>query len=181
LILSLTAMTTSLMSVHLLTLLKARGFELAAAVALGALVGPSQVGVRLVEWSFGPRYHPMWTMLGAVMLLACGLCLLLLRPELALLALILYGGGNGISSIARGTLPLAMFGAGNYAAMMGKLALPALISQAAAPSIGALLLEFGGAQLTMLVLAVVTLTNCAIALILARLVWRPSDAPSRTQ
>jgi predicted MFS family arabinose efflux permease len=174
LILSFTAITTSLISVHLLTLLQARGFELAGAVALGVLVGPSQVGARLVEWSFGPRYHPMWTMLAAVALIASGISLLLFSAPLALVALILYGAGNGIGSIAKGTLPLAVFGPGNYAAIMGKLAMPSLIAQAAAPSIGALLIEFGGANLTLSFLAVLTLTNCTIALVLARLVWRPA-------
>jgi predicted MFS family arabinose efflux permease len=174
LILSFTAITTSLISVDLLTLLHARGLELAGAVALGALIGPSQVGARLVEWSFGPRYHPMWTMLGSVALIAAGVSLLLFSAPLAIVALILYGAGNGIGSIAKGTLPLAVFGPGNYAAIMGKLAMPSLIAQAAAPSIGALLIEFGGANLTMSVLAVLTLTNCAIALVLARHVWRPA-------
>ena len=65
-ILSCTAIATSLISVHLLTMLQARGFELAGAVALGALIGPSQVGARLVEWSFGRviircgRCWPLW-------------------------------------------------------------------------------------------------------------------------
>lgn len=173
-ILSFTAITTSLISVHLLTLLQTRGFELAGAVALGALIGPSQVGARLVEWSFGPRYHPMWTMLASVALIAMGMSLLLFSAPLALVALILYGAGNGIGSIAKGTLPLAVFGPGNYAPMMGKLAMPSLIAQAAAPSIGAMLIEFGDARLTMSILAVLTATNCAIALVLARYVWRPA-------
>ncbi|MDF2118160.1 MFS transporter [Roseiarcaceae bacterium H3SJ34-1] len=175
LILSCTAVTTSLISVHLLTLLQARGFELTGAVALGALIGPSQVAARLVEWSFGPRYHPMWTMLASVALIATGMSMLLVDAPLALVALILYGAGNGIGSIARGTLPLAVFGADNYPIIMGRLAMPSLIAQAAAPSIGALLIEFGGAGLTMSALAILASTNCAIALVLARRVWRPAS------
>jgi hypothetical protein len=59
-------------------------------------------------------------------------------------ALIAYGAGNGNWSIARGTLPLALFGTGGYAVLMGRLAMPSLIAQALAPSIGAvLILRFG--------------------------------------
>jgi hypothetical protein len=64
-------------------------------------------------------------------------------PLLAL-ALALYGAGNGIGSIAKGTLPLALFGSFGYASLMGKLAMPSLLAQALSPSIGALLIEWGG-------------------------------------
>ena len=60
------------------------------------------------------------------------------------LALVLYGAGIGLESIARGTRPLAIFGPGPYPVIMGRIAMPSLIAQAAAPSIGALLLEPGG-------------------------------------
>ncbi len=53
----------------------------------------------------------------------------------------LYGAGIGLESIARGTLPLSMFGPERYPVVMGRIAMPSLIAQAAAPSIGALLLE----------------------------------------
>jgi hypothetical protein len=52
-------------------------------------------------------------------------------------ALAFYGGGIGLESIARGTLPLALFGASGYATLMGRLAMPSLLAQAAAPWIGA--------------------------------------------
>jgi hypothetical protein len=61
-------------------------------------------------------------------------------------ALVLYGAGIGLESIARGTLPLAIFGPERYPVIMGRIAMPSLIAQAAAPTIGALLLETGGAD-----------------------------------
>ena len=57
------------------------------------------------------------------------------------LTILIYGGGYGIMWIARGTLPLALFGAERYATLMGRLAFPSLIVQALAPSAGALLIE----------------------------------------
>ena len=56
------------MSVHLLTILQARDITLAAAVALGALVGPSQVGARFIEMLIGRYHHPIWTKVASVML-----------------------------------------------------------------------------------------------------------------
>ena len=60
------------------------------------------------------------------------------------LGLVLYGAGIGLESIARGTLPLAIFGPARYPVIMGRIAMPSLIAQAAAPSIGTVLLEMGG-------------------------------------
>src|SRR5262249_17354918 len=93
---TLAALTSSLLSVHLLVILQDRGLELAAAVALGALIGPSQVGARVVEMSFGSHYHPLWTMLAANFFMASGIALLLAGFPIIAIALVLYGGGNGI-------------------------------------------------------------------------------------
>lgn len=124
-ILTLAAVTASMIGVHLLTFLQARGLGLAAAVALGALVGPSQVGARVIEMAFGRHYHPIWTMVASVALVAGGVMLLLLGFPILALALALYGAGNGIGSIAKGTLPLALFGPEGYASLMDGLRCPA--------------------------------------------------------
>ena len=83
-------------------------------------------------------------------------------------ALIAYGAGNGISSIVRGTVPLVLFGPSRYAVLMGKLGLPILLGMAAAPTIGAVLIENGGARLTFGVLAAASLANIVLAGVLVR-------------
>ena len=143
----------TVVSVHMLTLLQARGMELAVAVMLGALIGPAQVGARVIEAVIGKRFHPVWTMLASNVLAAAGLGLMFGDPSLAALGLILYGTGSGIRSIARGTLPLAMFGRDGYPTLMGRLAMPTLLAQAASPSLGAVLLDRVGADTTLWVLA----------------------------
>ncbi|TIW00317.1 MAG: MFS transporter [Mesorhizobium sp.] len=161
------ALIASMLSVHLLALLQLRGVGLAAAVGLGALVGPSQVGARVAEMLIGRnRHHPIWTMLRSVSLLAAGVWLLLASPALIALALILYGAGNGIHTIARGALPLVLFDPQRYAALMGRLATPSLIVQAAAPSIGALLLGAGGANLVLTTLALAATLNVGLCVCL---------------
>ncbi|SFO66689.1 Predicted arabinose efflux permease, MFS family [Mesorhizobium sp. NFR06] len=169
---TLAAMIASMLSVHLLTLLQLRGIGLAAAVGLGALVGPSQVGARMAELLIGRnRHHPIWTMLTSVSLLAAGVWLLLASQTFVAFALILYGAGNGIHTIARGALPLVLFDPRQYAALMGKLATPSLIVQAAAPSIGAVLLGMGGGNLVLIALAVAAAVNvglCACLIVSVR-------------
>jgi MFS family permease len=167
LVLSLAAGIGSIVVVHLLIFLQARGVDFEAAVSLGTLFGPAQVGARVVERLFGSRYHPIWTMIGSCTLMAVGLLLLVGRFPILLLVILLYGAGYGISWIGRGTLPLALFGPLRFPRLMGKLAFPSLIVQALAPSAGALLIEASGADATIGVLTVLALIN----VLLIGLLW----------
>lgn len=157
---------TSLLAIHILTLLQGRGFSLAAAVALGALIGPAQVAGRIAEMASGGRHHPIWTMIGAVSLTATGIGVLAAGAPGLALALALYGAGNGIFSIARGTLPLALFGPARYARVMGRIAFPALVAQAAAPALGALVIGRIGTDATFGVLTGLAFLNVALVAVL---------------
>jgi hypothetical protein len=88
-------------------------------------------------------------------------------PILAI-AILLYGAGYGISWIARGTLPLALFGPQRYPILIGRLAFPSLIAQALSPALGALLLEHHGADATIAVLT----AFAAVNLVVIGLLWR---------
>ena len=170
-VLTLSAAILSLVGVHLLSLLQARGLELSTAVALGALVGPSQVGARIVEMLAGRYYQPIWTMVASTVLVAVGTGLLLAGLPAYSVAILLYGAGNGIASVARGTLPLALFGPLRYPTLMGRLALPILISMALSPLFGAITFRVGGANLTLGLLAFVGAANVllvSLLLILSR-------------
>jgi len=167
LVLSIAAGIGSIVVVHLLIFLQARGVDFAVAVSLGTLFGPAQVGARVVERLFGSRYHPIWTMIGSCTLMAVGLLLLAGRFPILLLVILLYGAGYGISWIGRGTLPLALFGPVRFPRLMGKLAFPSLIVQALAPSAGALLIEASGADATVGVLTVLASIN----VVLIGLLW----------
>ena len=168
-ILTISATTLSLISMHLLGLLQARGLDLATAVAFGAIVGPSQVVARLAEMAFGRRHHPIFAMLAGVILVAVGILLLWGGWPILAVALVAYGAGNGISSIVRGTVPLVLFGPDRYPQLMGKLGRPILLAMALAPAVGALLIQQGGATLTFGALAVLSLVNVGLVLSLMRL------------
>jgi MFS family permease len=175
-VLSLAAGIGSIVVVHLLIFLQARGVDFALAVWLGTLFGPAQVGARVVERLFGARYHPIWTMIGACVLMALGLTLLWGGFPLLILTIVLYGAGYGVSWIGRGTLPLALFGALRFPRLMGRIAFPSLIVQALAPSAGALLIEAAGVETTIAALTVLAVLNLALIGALWRLFRLSSDA-----
>ncbi len=167
LVLSLAAGIGSIVVVHLLIFLQARGVDFAVAVTLGTLFGPAQVGARVVERLFGSRYHPIWTMIGSCALMAIGLLMLFGGLPALILIILLYGAGYGVSWIGRETLPLALFGPVRFPRLMGKLAFPSLIVQALAPSAGALLIEAAGVETTIGILTAFALIN----VLLIGLLW----------
>jgi MFS family permease len=160
--LSISAGIGSIVIVNFMIFLQARGVDYAVAVSLGTLFGPAQVGARVVERLFGNRYHPIWTMVASCSLMSVGLMMLFGNFPLLLLIILIYGGGYGISWIGRGTLPLALFGPERFPRLMGKLAFPSLIVQAAAPSAGAWLIEASGPNVTIAVLTALALINVVL-------------------
>ncbi|MBI1622872.1 MFS transporter [Aquamicrobium zhengzhouense] len=162
----LAGLGVTIISVHLLTMLQQRGMSLAEAVALGALIGPAQVAGRICEMASGGRHHPFWTLAIAAVLSAAGMTMLAAGFPIIGLSLILYGAGNGIFSIAKGALPLALFGPSRYAPIMGRLARPSLVAQAVGPTVGAILLSVAGTDQTLLALAALIGANLALVVLL---------------
>ena len=138
--------TSTAMATHLPQLLQASGATLAVAVGVGALVGPAQVAGRLLEFGFLRRVHPLVSARLAALTHPVGAAVLLIlgAPVAALFAL-LHGTGNGILTIAKGTLPLVLFGPLGYGARQGVLMMPGRICQAFAPALFGLCLERWGA------------------------------------
>jgi hypothetical protein len=147
LLFSMLGFVSTSMAAHLPALLQAGGATLAVAVLAGALIGPSQVAARIVEFSLLKRFSPLLSArlaslthpLGAGVLLALG-------PVAALPFAVLHGTGNGLLTIVRGTLPLALFGAQGYGARQGWIALPGRVLGAASPWLFGLVLERYGAR-----------------------------------
>lgn len=158
---TLSSVIMTVMAVHLIAVLQIRGIPLATAVGLGMLLGPAQVGSRILEAAFGRKYHPIWSLVVSTVAVAIGLATLLGDPALIAIGVLLYGGGNGLRSIARGTVPLAMFGREGYAVLMGWIALPVLVSQAISPSVGDLMIQHLGVDLMIAVLAGLSVVNIA--------------------
>lgn len=135
------------MAVHLPRLLEAAGASTVQAVAAGALIGPSQVGARLLEASLMQRFHPMLSARLSVALHPLGAAVLAALGGVAASGLftILHGAGSGMLTIARGTVPLAMFGPENYGYRLGLLGAPSRFMMAAAPVLFGILIDLYGA------------------------------------
>jgi len=135
------------MAVHLPRLLEAAGASTLQAVAAGALIGPSQVGARLLEAGLMKRFHPMMSARLSVVLHPVGAAVLGAFGAVAASGVftVLHGAGSGILTIARGTVPLAMFGPENYGYRLGLLGAPSRIMMAAAPLLFGLLIDRYGA------------------------------------
>lgn len=126
--------TSTAMAAHLPTMLQGLGATAATALAVGALVGPAQVAGRLLEFSLLRRIHPLWSARLAALTHPAGAGVLLLAGAgFAPLFALLHGAGNGVMTIAKGTLPLVLFGPHGYGRRQGWLALPSRIAQALAP------------------------------------------------
>jgi predicted MFS family arabinose efflux permease len=143
---AVTWFTSTAMAAHLPQLLQASGATLAVAVGVGALIGPAQVAARLLEFGFLRRVHPLLSARLATMAHPVGAAILIVfGAPVAALFTVLHGAGNGILTIAKGTLPLVLFGPQGYGARQGLLMVPARICQAVAPALFGLCLERWGA------------------------------------
>jgi predicted MFS family arabinose efflux permease len=163
-------LVASIVSVHLVTLLRERGLSMAAAIGLGVFIGPTQVSARFGESMFGTRIHPSATMIVAVGAITLGVGLLPFLPlSLAAVALMSYGAGIGLVSISRGSLPLYLFGPLEAPVISGRIGRPIAITAALAPSIGALLITRLGGTPTLWLLTAVSLISVGAALALRRL------------
>jgi MFS family permease len=121
---------------NLLAMLERGGLDAATVVVIGAMFGPAQVVARLGDFAFASRTSPLWVARIAIATMTVAFALLALvgiSPMVAALFSILFGGANGVMTIARGALPLTMFGPVGYGRVIGRIARPALLLQALAP------------------------------------------------
>jgi MFS family permease len=138
------AFVPSGLSAHLLAIFARSGIDAGTVVWIGALFGPAQVGARLIEFTFGRNLHPLWVARFALGTLLCAFAMLMLLglsvPVAAAFAL-MFGGANGLVTITRGAVPLTLFGPAGYGRLIGRLAGPFLLMQAAAPLVMAFVVD----------------------------------------
>jgi predicted MFS family arabinose efflux permease len=160
---------TAGMAAHFPRILEEAGASPTQAIAAGALIGPAQVAARLLEAGPLARLHPLISArlatlthpIGAAMLLVAG------GGVASSAFAVLHGSGNGIITIARGTVPLALFGPENYGYRLGLLGMPSRFLSALAPLGFAVLIErFGDAVL--IVSASLSLAACGALCLLRR-------------
>jgi MFS family permease len=142
--LSLYSFILSGVTSNLLAVLERGGLGAATAVTIGAMFGPAQVASRLADFALAGRTHPLWIARGAVLVVVLAFATLAFAGisfPLAALFAIAFGAANGVMTIARGALPLLMFGPVGYGRVIGRIARPALFVQALAPFVVASAVE----------------------------------------
>ena len=145
------------MAAHLPRLLEAFGVAPTAAIFAASLVGPAQVAARLIEFSVLRRASTFLCARLATGLHPIGALLLAVIGAPAVIPFVLlHGAGNGMLTIARGTLPLALFGPAGYGLRTGILAAPARILQGGAPLLFGLVLDRRGPLMALLLSGTLT-------------------------
>ena len=133
------------MAAHLPHLLEIAGASTTAAIGAAALVGPAQVAARLVEYGALRTVHPLISARIAAVLHPIGAVIIgLMGPGAVTAFALLHGAGNGLLTIAKGTLPLSIFGPVGYGLRSGLLGAPARATQAASPLLFGLLMDHMG-------------------------------------
>jgi predicted MFS family arabinose efflux permease len=138
------AFVPSGLAAHLLAIFGRAGVDPATAVAIGAMFGPAQVAARLCELFFGRGLHPLTIAriaLGLMLAAFAMLAMLGLSIPVAAAFAIMFGAANGLITIARGAVPLALFGPSGYGRVLGRIAKPFQITQALAPLALAVVVE----------------------------------------
>jgi hypothetical protein len=147
LIMSLNGFVFGVVSVQLVPLLEAAGLATAVAVWVASLKGFAQFGGRVVEIVFGRNLRAITVARIAVAVLPASLLLLVfavgdLRALVAFT--LMMGASQGVITIVRGAVPLALFGATGYGAVLGLIATPILLVNAASPTVFAWMVDRWG-------------------------------------
>lgn len=171
-------MVTAAMAAHMPRLIVLTGASYADAVFAASLLGPAQVLARLSEVTLARHLHPLTTARLAALGHPIGAALLgLVGSAMAVPFSLLHGAGNGILTIARGTVPLAVFGPENYGYRIGLLGAPARIAQAFAPLLFGLLIDRYGFFASVVLTSAMSLAALA-ALLLVPATPLPAAAPA---
>lgn len=177
------ALVFSAMSVHMLAMLEIKGLTTVQAALIGAMVGPMQVLGRIVEMIFERRVSPSKVGFVAMGLLPLSLVVFMVGDgSLAIFAVfaLMYGAGNGVMTIVRGTIPVELYGKAHYGAVNGAMAAPVLISKALGPVAAAFAwAAFGGYDGVVKTLATVGVLSLLFFLFATRFRSR-SGAPRST-
>jgi MFS family permease len=161
---------------HLIGLLQSAGLSSATAVTIASLGGPATLLARLVDVVAGEKLAVERVALVGLMLgpLACLFMALVPGSTPAALGFVVaFSAAMGVISVARATLPLALFGRRGFATMLGRLTVPQNLTFAAAPLLFAMLIERFGSSGTLMISAGIQVAALLALLVLVRRLGRP--------
>ena len=147
LIVAASAVVFGALAVHLVPILEATGLAAASAVLLASLKGVAQVVGRVWDLTLARAWHPIDVGRVSIACIPLSFLVLMLGGAnfwAALSFTLLFGVANGLVTIMRGAVPLALFGPAGYGEVLGVLATPYLLLAAVAPWAFALIVEHYG-------------------------------------
>jgi MFS family permease len=162
LVMSLNGFVFAVVTVQLVPLLEAAGLATAAAVWVASMKGFAQFGGRVVEIVFGRNLRAITVARIAIGVLPASFLLLALAGGsfYAILGFtLLMGASQGVITIVRGAVPLALFGAAGYGAVLGLIATPILVVNAVSPTLFAMIVDRWGWQVSQIVLIAVAASS----------------------
>ncbi|TWR24368.1 MFS transporter [Mucilaginibacter pallidiroseus] len=162
---TLGAVLTTGIIINLIDILTRKDNTMASSLMIISFLGPSQAGVRLLELIMPPATPLKMSVISALAMLA-GLILLMVSNSLAIPGVILFGMGNGMRSVVRGTLPLSLFGESSYAVLIGKLGRWPLIAQAVTPVIAGFIMQKFNSMYFLGVFLIIALVNVLISVVI---------------
>jgi hypothetical protein len=148
------------MAAHLVPVIAATGVGLGLAVTLASVKGIAQTLARLGDLVLGRSLHPLTLGRITLAILPLSFAVLLLGGAnfgTALAFTVLFGITNGLTTIVRGAVPLALFGTKGYGEVLGILATPYLVLNALAPMVFAMVTDRFGIHAATVGVAVVGL------------------------
>ncbi|MDP3407762.1 MFS transporter [Bosea sp. (in: a-proteobacteria)] len=160
---------------HLIDLMRQAGIGATEAVGIAALSGPATLLARLVDATVGDRFPVEQTALAGLLLGPLSLMLLVWAPGVPLAAaafVICFSAAMGVISVARATLPLALFGRGGIGALLGRLTVPQNIAFAASPLLFAAMIAHVGRDWALIASAAIQIVAVVAMLALLRLLAR---------
>ncbi|MNL24451.1 hypothetical protein D3C87_1458850 [compost metagenome] len=123
-----------------------------------SFLGPSQAMARVIELIIGKRSAIEMSFISTIIIFL-GMILIFVSPILAIPGVMVFGIGNGMRSVLRGTLPLSVYGKDNYALILGRLARMPLLAQATAPFLGGYLIQQFGMVIFLCVISFMAIVN----------------------
>lgn len=170
----LTGFVYSSFNIQWVSALQNAGFTSAVAVGVGVLMGPSQVAIRFLDMLFGKSLHPLATGVISSLFLIVALAALMLAGAgvaAAVVFAILFGLSQGLSSIIRGTIPLALFGRSGYGARLGRISAISVAVKSCAPFVFAVFMGSAGPMIAFAASAGLAVLSLAVL----RLIPRPAS------
>ena len=170
-VMSLNGFVFSVVAVQLVPLLQSAGLAAAAAVWVASLKGFAQFGGRVVEIVFGRNLHAITVGRIAIGVLPVSFALFALSGgslQVIVLFTLLMGASQGVITIVRGAVPLALFGTSGYGAVLGLIATPILIVNAISPTAFAAIVDLWGWTTAQYVLLASSAASCVAMEMMSR-------------